>query len=320
MKRFLLFPTLAVLLGSCIKDELPIPAHAPGAGRITEVCMGSAYQDQLWMDIGTGTVVATNVKTAWDLAFDSSPEGWRVWLNGSRLMTAWDRGAVDITQPMDTIGMFAGRRIDAPSGVSDSTAFGDWRGTNKVYILDMGYTALGEWLGLRKVRFMAVDGDHFSLESAGLDGADRSSITITKEQTHDLTYFSFAQGVVPIEPLSTSWDLVFTQYTHQFYVPYLPYIVTGALTSPRVRVAIVQDADFTGLALRDTLQFPFSDHRNSIGFLWKTYSFETSSYTIDNSLAYIIQDAEGYFHKMRFLDFYSVQGQVGCPRFEVVPL
>ena len=76
----------------------------------------------------------------------------------------------------------------------------------------------------------------------------------------------------------------------------------------------------TSVTLDDTLQFPFSSARDAIGYTWKYYSFDTGSYTVDPSLVYIVQDAEGYFYKLRFVDFYSEQGEVGCPRFEVQPL
>ena len=35
---------------------------------------------------------------------------------------------------------------------------------------------------------------------------------------------------------------------------------------------------------------------------------------------YIVQDAEGFFHKLHFVDFYSHLGVAGCPRWEVVGL
>jgi hypothetical protein len=35
---------------------------------------------------------------------------------------------------------------------------------------------------------------------------------------------------------------------------------------------------------------------------------------------YIVQDAEGLFYKLQFIDFYSESGQVGCPSFQVVAL
>lgn len=283
--------------------------------------MGAGYQDQLWLDLASGTVVSTNPKTAWDLAFESAPDGWRVMLNGSRLMTAWNLGPVDITLATDTSGMGVARRIDAPSGDPDSTAFGDWRGTSNVYVIDLGYNALGQSMGLRKVRMTGSSSTNYTFDLAFLNGSDPQSITIPKDASRTFTSYSIANGVVPIEPPSGSWDLVFTQYTHQFYDPYLPYIVTGVLNDrSRTRVARIADADFANVALSDTLAHPFGDRRDVIGYDWKTYSFDEASYTVNSRIVFIVQDGEGYFHKLRFLDFYNEQGQVGCPLFETVPL
>ena len=310
-----------VLFSACLKDELPAPIQPRGEGRSVQVCMGSGYQDQLWLDLGTATVVATNPKTAWDLAFESAADGWRVMLNGSRLMTAWNLGAVEIEQPSDTNGMGAARRIDAPSGDPDSTAFGDWRGASDVHVIDLGYNALGQSLGLRKVRMTSVSSTAFVFDIARMDGTDVQSITVPKDATRSFTYYNFASGVLPIEPVTGTWDLVFTQYTHQFYEPFLPYIVTGVLSDRgHVRIARIANADFVSISLADTLAHPFSARRDAVGYDWKAYSFVSSSYTVDASITYIVEDAEGYFHKVRFLDFYSDQGVVGCPLFEVVPL
>lgn len=310
-----------LLFSACLKDELPAPTQPRGEGRSVQVCMGSGYQDQLWVDLGTGTVVATNAKTAWDLAFESAPGGWHVMLNGSRLMTAWNLGAVDIEQAHDTNGMALARRIDAPSGDPDSTAFGDWRGASDVYVIDRGYNALGQSLGLMKLRMTSVSGSAYVFECAGMDGTGLQSISVAKDASRSFTYFSFTTGVLPIEPETGAWDLVFTQYTHQFYDPFLPYIVTGVLSDRgHVRVARLITTDFSAVALSDTLDHPFSTRRDAIGYDWKTYSFVSSSYTVDASIVYLIEDAEGYFYKLRFLDFYSDQGVVGCPLFEVVPL
>ena len=104
---------ISVLMVSCMKDELPVPAHPRGDARRSQVCMGSGYQEQHWLHLATGEIKASNLKTAWSLAFESAPEGWRVMLNGSLLMSAWNVGDVEITLPMDTAGMAAERRIDA---------------------------------------------------------------------------------------------------------------------------------------------------------------------------------------------------------------
>jgi hypothetical protein len=82
----------------------------------------------------------------------------------------------------------------------------------------------------------------------------------------------------------------------------------------------VPDADLAEVVLSDTLLHPFSGRSDAIGYDWKDYSFETSSYMVNDRIVYIVQDAEGFYHKMRFLEFYSSTGEVGCPQFEIVPL
>jgi len=320
MKRIVLGACVAATLSSCLKEELPVPARERGSGMHMQACMGPGYEEQLWIDVRTGTVVSTNVKTAWDLAFESSADGWHIYLNGSKLMTAWNKGAVDIAAPHDTVGMFANKRIDAPSGLRDSTAIGDWRGNNEVYVIDRGYNGLGQSQGLRKFRFLAVNATSFTFEVAAMDGSQHNTVTIPKDPTRAFTCYKVEDGVVDIEPAIGSWDLVLTQYTHQFHEPFLPYIVTGMLSASTTRTAIIRNADFQAVSLDDTLAYPMSGARDVIGYDWKDYSFETSSYTVDQTLVYIVRDAEGYFYKLRFIDFYSSQGQVGCPLFEVVPL
>lgn len=307
-------------LSSCLKEELPVPAHERGAGMSLETCMGPGYQDQLWLDLRTGEMRSSNVKTAWDLAFESEPDGWHIFLNGSKLMTAWNIGPVDITAAHDTTGMAAGQRIDAPSGDRDSTAIGDWRGRNDVFIIDLGFDAIGMPQGLRKIRFVSMSNAAFTFDVARLNGSQLTTVTVPKDPARSFTCYRIGSGVVSVEPPRGEWDLVMTQYTHQFYEPFLPYLVAGALSAEGVRVAEFETQDFDAISLADTASNPFSTARDAIGYDWKDYNFETGAYEIDRSRAYIVEDAEHYFHKLRFVDFYGEQGQVGCPRFEVVPL
>ena len=316
----LLGAVIIIGFSSCLKEELPVPTSVRGDTMTLQTCMGPGYQDQLWLDLRTGDVVSTNVKTAWDLAFESTTDGWRILLNGSKMMTAWNIGPVDITASHDTMGMAAGRRIDAPSGHRDSTAIGDWRGHDDVYIIDLGFDAIGVPQGLRKFRFHTVSATAFTFEVARLNGSQLVSVTVPKDPSRSFTSYRTGTGVVPIEPARDHWDVVVTQYTHQFYEPFQPYIVSGVLSAPGVRVAEMNVPDFNAVSLADTLDHPFNAARDAIGYDWKTYIFESASYEIDPTRVYIVEDAEGYFFKLRFIDFYSEQGQVGCPRFEVVPL
>jgi len=241
-------------------------------------------------------------------------------LNGSRLITAWNSGQQDIAIATDTTGMFAGRRIDAPSGALDSTAIGDPRSTQDVFVIDLGFNSLGQALGLRKIQFLEVSADRYRFRTAPVDGTDVLEREVVKDPVRTFTMFSFAEGTIPIEPPTGSWDLVFTQYTHQFTDPFIPYIVTGVLTPPGVRISRIAGADFASVSLADTVANPFRTDRDAIGYDWKIYSFDEGTYIVDPSLVYVVQDGDGYFHKLHFIDFYSALGVVGCPRWEIAGL
>lgn len=322
MKRELLIGALlGVGLTSCLKEELPVPARERDTtARSVQVCMGPGYQEQLWLDLGTGEVVSSNVKTAWDLAFESAPDGWRIYLNGSKMMTAYNIGPVDMTQTQDTVGMATGRHIDAPSGHRDSTAIGDWRGQDQVFIVDLGLDAIGIPQGLRKFKFLSSSATEFVFEVARLNGTQHNTVTVQKDPSRSFTCYKTGTGAVDIEPQHGTWDLVVTQYTHQFYEPFLPYLVAGALSAKGVRASKVHGVAFENVTLADTLSHPFNASRDAIGYDWKEYVFETASYVVDHTRVYIVQDAEGLFYKLQFTDFYSESGQVGCPSFQVVAL
>ena len=320
MRATALLPLSLLLLTGCLKEELPVPARPRGEAQRVQLCMGSGYQDQLWVDVASRSVVRSNPKTAWDLAFESGPDAWRVWLNGSGLTTAWSIGAAGIAAPADTAGMAQGRRIDAPSGHPDSTAIGDWRGAQDIHLIDLGYNAFGAHLGVRKLQLLQVTSTAYVFRTAALDGSDLQEHTLAKSGACASSMFSFATGPVDVEPTTGSWDMVFTQYTHQFHEPFIPYIVTGVLTPPGVRVARIAGTDMAAVSLADTVQHPFSTARDVIGFDWKTYSFDDGAYTVDPGIVYIIHDAQGLFHKLHFLDFYDDLGTVGCPTWEVQEL
>ncbi len=316
MNRSIILLALATLATSCIKDELPVPAVPRSEAQEVQLCMGQGYQQQYWLDLSSGQVVRENSVMAWDLAFESAPDGWRIMLNGGRLMMAWNSGESTIGAPLDVYAVALEGSIDSPNGHPDSTAFGDWRSSSTVYVLDMGYDGEGNVLGHRRVRPISVDASGYTVEVAMADGSGATVVTIPKDGQRSWVHFKLGQGVVQVAPPNGAWDIVLTRYTHIFRDIDLPYLVVGAfIDGTTTRVARVTGTTMASVSLADTLQFPFRQERDAIGYDWKEYSFETSSYTVDIGIVYIVQDAEGVYHKLQFLDFYNAMGQPGCPSF-----
>lgn len=109
-----------------------------------------------------------------------------------------------------------------------------------------------------------------TFDLAQLDGSGLGESRRLPDQTRSSPVST--DGVVNVEPPAATWDAVFTQYTHQFYEPFLQYIVSGVLSSKH-RVAVLRGATFGTLSLADTAQFRSPINRDAIGYLWKTYSF-----------------------------------------------
>ena len=311
------------LLASCVKDELPVPKQPRGDALVGSATIGSDYSQQVWYDLGTNSVVSTNDKMAWDLAFNCAPTGWEVRINSSHFMRAVNTGQTDISQPTDTTGFGPRWDIDLSDGDVDSLAIGDWRTDHPILLIDMGYNVIGLPVGLRKLQVLAVSASSYQFQLANVDGSNVQAYSVQKDPTRSYVHFSITAGsAITIAPPLGTYDLVFTQFTKQFYAPdpVIPYLVTGAINGfSNIRVAEVI-GDLAAITLDDTVAHPFSRAEDAIGYNWKDFSFGTSSYAIYPDHIYIIQDTDGLFFKLHFIDFYSPDGLRGTPTFELMPL
>lgn len=306
---------LLFLLSSCRKEELPVPAHNAGNVITSTVSMESNYKWQIYFDLKTNAMVSKNLKTAWDIAFEATTDGYRVILNSSKAMYAANTGNTNFTAVTDTIGFSNNKKFDATSGAPDSTAVGDWRTTNKVYIIDRGYSETGSHQGFRKIQFQSVDANKYTIRFAELNGNGDTSIEINKDSTYNFTFLSFTtKSTVIIEPPKTDWDIVFTQYLESLSTPYL---VTGVLIN-RYGTSAIMDSlkTFSQITFADVTSLVLSSKADAIGYRWKKYDYSTSTYIIYPQMNYIIKDSEGIYYKLHFIDFYDTSGNKGNPKWE----
>lgn len=320
--KWSLLIAVAALCAGCLKEEIPVPLAPRGDAAVYVARVGPDYANQVWFNLNTGETVSRNTKMDWDLAFECAPEGWLVRLNFARLMQV-HQAAEPLEQPTDTTGYGNTWRIDLPSGAADSVAMGGWRTDNPVFVLDMGYDMVGMHLGLRKIQIMEVSATQYVFRTARMNGADVQTWIAQKDPQRAYAHFSFTSGgMVQIAPPLGTYDMVFTQYTEQFYPPdpYEAYIVTGAVNGfSGVRVARLT-GDLQQVTLADTLQHPFTSDQDAIGYDWKKYSFDTGQYEVFSDQVYIVHSSSGFFYKLHFVDYYDEDGLRGSPKFEVVPL
>lgn len=334
MLRRLLLPLLAVCacaFASCERGEeaLVLPPPPAGATYDSSVHLGATYDRQIYYDFKTGRPVGSSALNSWDLAFEASPDGRYVFLNGGGSVYACNTHM----QNMDSVtalptGLYStgtGWGHDAPSGIPDSTAVGQWwsgSGATKgeVYIFQ---TVDGQ---LYKMRFLSADAQSYSFEWAPLISTGTPThVDLAKDTTFNFTHFSFAGGAVHPEPPKDTWDIVFTQYCHIYKHynggPDLPYLVRGALLNPFNTAASADSTTaFSAIDLRRAQALPAVRTRDVIGFDWKTIDGNRTHYTVNRSKNYIIHTRKGQIYKMHFLDWYNSTMETGNPSFEYVQL
>ena len=310
--------SLITALFGCMKEEIPVPITARGDLNTKQIQMGSEYKYRMYYDLETDSIIDQHLKTDWDLGFECNDEGWHVTLNTSKLMTATRTSFYNICDVLDTNDI-EGWQYDEVSGNLDSTAIGDWRGLNKVFIIDRGYNEKGKRQGFYKIIFDEEKEGLYYFRFAELGSTEEKSYVLSTDPSINYMYFNFddSGSQLALEPDKEIWDLVFTQYTYVFFDVDVPYLVTGALNNPyKCRAEKDSVMKFEEITREIALRKELSNNLDIPGYKWKTYDFDNSYYEINTDNNYIIQTATGLFYKLRFIDFYNDSGENGYPKFE----
>lgn len=328
----------SISFSSCMKEEVPIKLPPAGQLKQMQAVLGSTYVDQVYISLSqnkTWTASAGN----YDLAFETDPNSHSIYLNGAKMMFAIRSGTFSFDNA-DTIGKIW--RVDAEHLDADSTAIGQWwspqslssAGKSKVFIIDLGrFSNTNHHHRYKKIQVLQFDSTQVTVAYADLqdEEEDQDTLIIPKDKNFSLMYFSFGNNgqLVYQAPPASEWDFVFTKYTHVFFdqplnSPYRYYPVVGGL--------INRWNNTTGLMLeKDSTSFyvPFSDYNfshvtmaqftnaaNVIGYDWKIIDINTALYTIPQHLYYVLKCADGFYYKLRVLDFYDQSGTKGTVTFE----
>lgn len=307
---------------SCEKEDSPVILPPKGNSIPATVTMGETYDNEIYFDFETG-LVKTSPVAAWDISFESSKDGYHVFVNGGMDIYVYNTQLTDAytVNTSATNGLINTDFLpDFPNGSPDSTAIGEWKDAsgaskNLVYILkypDKVY---------KKIMIESVDATGYKIAYGGVDDATMQTITIPKEDQYNRVYFTFANGgsVVHPEPPKNTWDIVFTRYHHVY--PYLnntPYLVSGVLLNPNNTVCFdTTTNNYEGIDFSPAIaSLPYTNARDVIGFDWKVYNFTESKYSVDPTRCYIIKNRNAAYYKLHFLDFYDMQGLKGTPSFE----
>ena len=337
MKKILVFLQIALGLCACQKEELPLPAFdIPSNGMIdtvggealiekgvvfrNAVSMESDYKHQLWFDLSTNKVVSSNLRTDWDLAFDCAANENKLYLNAALNASVAITSESDFSKVSSDAGLIY--KHEHHSGQADKLAIGDVTNQRNVLIIDRGYSPSGKALGKWKIQISLIQDNQYYFSCSKLNGELLTTAIIAKKPQFNKVAFSFTTlKELQIEPPKTDYDICFTQYTHLFENPPLPYSVNGVvLNSFQTLAAEEFSVSFDKIDRTYAEGLLYSDDLDVIGYDWKSFDLNNNSFTVYSTYNYLIKDASGNIFKLRFLDFYDENGVKGMPSFELVRL
>jgi hypothetical protein len=332
LRSFILFIAALFLLSSCEKAEKALVLPKPGTASHDAVNMGNDYDKQIFYDFDTKSAVLINGPNKWDLAFESSPSGKHVYMNGGdvgiQMYNTHKTSMQQVTSlpPECATPTSLGWRIyDDPSGLPNLTAIGNWdtsSGATKgeVYIIQNANKV--SW----KLRILTVSSTTYKIEWAPLASVDAPiAVQLDKDTVCNFVYFSFANGVVKVEPPKDTWDVVFTRYRYIYRnygtyngQPYdFGYTFSGVLLNPCATTAGADSStSFGAITLQIASAMQLSNHRDVIVADWKQYDFNTGRYTVNRAKNYVLSTRKGQLYKLHFLEYYNSAGEKGNPAFE----
>jgi hypothetical protein len=321
---------LLLSLSSCFKkeDRLILPE---GRSEITTLFLGEDYSKEMFFDLGSNTYKASE-SMDWDIKFESSEDGYGIFLNTGNFISARKIGIIDMDEPLssDTNQILKNPKlIDAPEGSIEKSALGDWRtyksnGDAKIYVIELSYLSSSK--KYKRLKVLTYNDSAYKIILADLHETVGDTLIIPKDKQRNFTYFTFKNGgqiVSNLEPSKELWDIQFTRYNHFFsdILPngaLFPYRVLGVISNPN-NVEIARDSmnQYDNLNASSINDYTFSKDLNVIGFDWKEHAFGAQgTYTINPNISFIIKDTEGFYYKFHFIDFYNPQGDKGYPKFE----
>lgn len=326
----LILVLITLLLSSCFKEDELIQRHAPGNYVTDTVALTDNYNYQVYYTLRDSAVAGSNIRSIWDLGFESSQKGWRVILNTSCFMKSAHLYGQAFGSPADTTG--AMWLFNPSDGSADSLSIGKWftvdgadtLSTNQLVVIDRGVDVKGNPRGFSQLVIDSLSNGIYYFRVAALNGTNPKSFSVRKNDDVNHVLFSIGNpSDVVSEPGMFEWDLLFTQYTTLLYTDAgekYPYLVTGVLLNPTlVEVSIDSITPFEEITYESAQLMNYSKQSDKIGYLWKKYNFDDGSYTVDAKIIYVIRDTKGFYYKMRFKDFYKLLNnrlRKGYPSFE----
>jgi hypothetical protein len=305
----------AFVLTGCFEKDEPIQPFPRGEVEVISLEVGPKYTNQLFYSFAQNQVIKSVPRDAWDISFSTEIGNNTIYLNTGNSMYGAITDKTEVSEVNDTNGLVF--NWDWSNGRDDSTVLYNWEANKRVVVLDLGYDLENQPRGFVKVKF-DMQNDSLYIHYGLIGQRAEKTAVLGKDEMYNRSYFSFTSGSqVDIEPVKTSFDLIFRQYIYYFEVEDLPYSVVGALYNPTdTKVLSITDKDFADISIDDTTNYSFSPNHDVVGYDWKEFNIDEGFYVVFPDKNFIIQTADGFFYKFHFVDFYNTSGERGYPKIE----
>ena len=279
------------------------------------VSMGAGYGNENYYTLNNGNEVAV-VRNDWDLAFASDGVGFgssSIRINGPMGVELYKySSSIGDWSTVDTTGFAWGANQLVDS--EESWTVGAFENTTPVSAFDLGWgtysTVTHIVTGDRIFILKLSNGDYkkmivnslisgvYSFQYADLNGSNLVNTTITKSNYSgkNFGYYSIQNTAsLDREPVSSSWDLLFTKYITDLGIY---YGVTGVVANVGVEVAQVYPVN--DVNTESHLGQSYTTNITTIGYDWKQY---TGTYVIEDSLVYFVEVPNADIYRIIFTGF-----------------
>lgn len=315
--------TLSFVLSSCFPEDTQVAQYQRGDAQLGVADITEDYNQKIYYNLNENKVVKVSNYNDWDISFETNDDSFYIMFNPAIIGGALNLGQVDF----DTIITGASKlkwTYDDYSKSIDSGSIGKWwENSNNsiiskkdIYVLNLGIDIVGRNVGYKKFQVLDKDDNFYYIKFSDLNNNNKTEFKIPIDKKFERMTFTFKNNgsITYSEPETNSWDILFTKYSEYFEeLFFLPYSVNGVLLNYNKTLAYVADSSdntYDGLNI-DNLEYnKFTNKINTIGWDWKTYIFDIGYYNVNVKKTYVLKDNNGYYYKLRFLDFYTLKDNI----------
>lgn len=306
-KGVLLGALFMLLLSSCEKEELPKPINGTQGAVFQTLEMGDNYASHIGFSLQSEEVSQIE-SIDWDIFIYPDK---KIRINTSRFMKV---------AQLENESDFSNELDDSVYKYDDfSLEYFDFKiepdeGEESYYIIDLGRDIEGNVLYKIDCK-LTVNDDQLSMQYR-----KHNEEVSWKTKAFELNsaigkFYSFITEKEMINNLFVGPDFYCGGYITRFEEAGIDYLVRGVLLneSKNIELARLTDVDYDAITLSDVAGLGFTTHIDKIGYDWKAYDLDAGLYLVDQTKVYIVKYSNGLIYKMKFVDFYSVDGEKGSP-------